>query len=81
MSIPARIVSFYAQAWRHSVASPTGRRLWLILLIKVGILLLLFKLLFFPDRLQTDYSTDSARAEAVRAALTGKAESGKVEKL
>lgn len=70
MSIPARIANFYAQAWRHSVASPTGRRLWLILLLKVGILLLLFKLLFFPDRLQTDYDSDAARAEAVRAALT-----------
>lgn len=65
-----RVATFYRNAWRSSVATPTGRRLWLILLLKVSILLILFKILFFPNRLQTDYSTDAARADAVRNAMT-----------
>ncbi|MDE5660655.1 MAG: DUF4492 domain-containing protein [Muribaculaceae bacterium] len=64
-----RICDFYSQAWRSSVASATGRHLWIVLLLKIGILLVLFKVLFFPDRLNTDYSTDAERAAAVREAL------------
>lgn len=65
-----RIINFYSSAWRSSVASPTGRRLWLILLVKITVLLILFKILFFPNRLQTDYDTDEQRADAVRSSLT-----------
>lgn len=67
-----RISSFYAYAFRRSVASSTGRRLWLVLLLKISILLILFKVLFFPDRLQNDYETDAERAQAVRTSLTSK---------
>lgn len=70
MPLLKKIAGFYAQAWRSSVASSTGRHLWLLLLLKIAILLVLFKILFFPDRLQTDYATDAERAEAVRSALT-----------
>ncbi len=65
-----RIFSFYTQALRSSVASTTGRRLWFLLALKIFILLILFKILFFPDRLQTDYTTDADRAAAVRSSLT-----------
>lgn len=64
-----RICDFYSHAWRSSVTSATGRRLWIVLLLKIGILLVLFKVLFFPDRLNTEYSTDAERAAAVRDAL------------
>lgn len=67
-----RISSFYAYAFRRSVASPTGRRLWLVLLLKISILLILFKVLFFPNRLQSDYASDSERADAVRTSLISK---------
>ena len=69
MSLIHRISSFYAYALRRSVASPTGRRLWLVLVLKISILLILFKVLFFPNRLQTEYSTDAERADAVRSSL------------
>ncbi|MDE6145511.1 MAG: DUF4492 domain-containing protein [Muribaculaceae bacterium] len=68
-NLPTKITSFYVSAFRRSVATPTGRRLWLVLLLKVTILLVLFKILFFPNRL-AQYSTDGERAEAVRTALT-----------
>jgi len=70
MTIFRRIIDFYKSAWRASVASPTGRRLWLILIVKISVLLVLFKVLFFPNRLNTEYDTDAERAEAVRSALT-----------
>ncbi len=70
MTIVRRIIDFYKSAWRASVASPTGRRLWLILIVKISVLLVLFKALFFPDKLNTEYDTDAERAEAVRSALT-----------
>ncbi len=70
MGVMRKIAGFYAGAWRSSVASPTGRRLWLLLLLKVSVLLVLFKILFFPDRLERDYATDAERADAVRSALT-----------
>lgn len=70
MTLLRRIIDFYRSAWRRSVASPTGRRLWLILIIKISILLILFKILFFPNRLDSDYDTDAERARAVRENLT-----------
>ena len=47
-----------------------GRKLWLLIIIKLAILFLVFRLFFFPDILQENYSTDAERAEAVRTALT-----------
>lgn len=64
-----RIVSFYIGAFRRSVATSTGRHLWLLLILKVTILLVLFKILFFPNRLAA-YGSDAEKAEAVRTALT-----------
>lgn len=70
MNLISKIADFYRQAWRSSVATPTGRRLWLILLVKVAVLLVLFKILFFLDRLERDYDSDAERADAVRRSLT-----------
>ena len=47
-----------------------GRKLWLLIIIKLAILFLVFRLFFFPDILQENYSTDAERADAVRTALT-----------
>lgn len=47
-----------------------GRSLWILILVKVAVLLLVFKLLFFPDVLKRDYPDDDARAEAVRQSLS-----------
>lgn len=47
-----------------------GRKLWLLIIIKLAILFLVFRLFFFPDILQENYSTDAERAEAIRTALT-----------
>ena len=43
-----------------------GKRLWVIILVKLAILFLVFRLFFFPDLLQENYDNDADRADAVR---------------
>lgn len=62
-----KIYRLYADGFRNMTI---GRKLWALILIKLAIIFLVFKLFFFPDILKEQYSTDQERAEAVRAALT-----------
>lgn len=62
-NIFARIWRFYFDGFRQMTL---GRYLWALILIKVAILFLVFKLFFFPDRLERDYDSDAERARAVR---------------
>ena len=59
----------YADGFRSMTV---GRRLWMIIIIKLAIIFLVFKLFFFPDILEENYPDDEARAKAVRTALTGR---------
>ena len=51
-----------------------GRSLWVLIILKVILLIFVFKLIFFPDKLQSEYDTDEARAQAVRSALVSPAD-------
>ena len=46
-----------------------GRYLWVIILAKLAVMFLVFKLFFFPNVLERDYTTDEERAQAVREHL------------
>lgn len=46
-----------------------GRKLWALIIVKLAIIFLVLKLLFFPDLLASKYDTDDQRAEAVRNSL------------
>lgn len=59
----------YADGFRSMTV---GRRLWMMIIIKLAIIFLVFKLFFFPDILKENYPDDEARAQAVRTALTGR---------
>lgn len=61
-----RAVSMYVDGFREMTV---GRRLWAIILVKLAILFLVFRLFFFPDILQEEYDNDTDRAQAVRSAL------------
>ncbi|MCM1292087.1 MAG: DUF4492 domain-containing protein [Bacteroides sp.] len=63
----SQVIDLYVDGFRHMTV---GRTLWMLILLKVALLLLVFKLIFFPDILQRDYATDAERAQAVRTALT-----------
>ncbi|MCM1111187.1 MAG: DUF4492 domain-containing protein [Clostridium sp.] len=62
-----RIVDLYVDGFRSMTV---GRKLWLIILIKLFVMFFVFKLFFFPDILESRYATDAERAEAVRQSLT-----------
>lgn len=57
---------FYRDGFRQMTV---GRKLWALIIIKVALLLLVFKLFFFPDVLRRDYPDDASRADAVRERL------------
>lgn len=72
-SLPARVVRFYVDGFRSMTV---GRYLWAMIILKVVLLMLVFKLIFFPDLLQRDYDTDEQRARAVRTDMLRKSPSG-----
>lgn len=57
----------YADGFRNMTV---GKYLWAIILIKLAVLFLVFRLFFFPDILSENYDSDPERAEAVRDNLT-----------
>ncbi|MDE6325331.1 MAG: DUF4492 domain-containing protein [Duncaniella sp.] len=65
-SLPMRIFRFYRDGFRSMTI---GRRLWLLILIKLFIIFFIFKIFFFPDILHRDYDNDRDRAAAVRSSL------------
>lgn len=64
--IGRRIWRLYADGFREMTI---GRYLWAIILIKLAVLFLVFRLFFFPDILARDYDNDEERAKAVRTNL------------
>lgn len=60
------VVWFYVDGFRSMTL---GRTLWVMILLKLLILFLVFRLLFFPDVLSRDYDDDAQRAQAVRTSL------------
>lgn len=61
-----RLVAMYREGFGGSRLART--LLWLVL-VKVAILLLVFKLWLMPNRLSRDYDTDEERAQGVRTEL------------
>lgn len=49
-----------------------GKTLWVIILLKLFVLFVVIRLIFFPDLLQRDYDNDRDRAEHVRQELTSR---------
>ena len=64
-----RILRFYIVGFR---AMTVGRKLWALIIIKVIILLGVFKLWLMPDMLKSNYDNDADRARAVRSSLIQK---------
>lgn len=62
-----KIYSFYADGFRSMTI---GRKLWAIILLKLAIIFLVFKMFFFPNVLKENYDNDEDRARAVASELT-----------
>lgn len=62
-----RIIDLYVDGFRNMTV---GKKLWGIILIKLAIIFLVFKLFFFPDFLGSRYDNDDDKARAVGQQLT-----------
>lgn len=63
-------VALLAEMYREGFGrSRTARTLLIIVLLKVAILLLVFKLWLMPNRLNQQYDTDAEKAQGVRDEL------------
>ena len=67
--IVRRVCSFYCDGFRRMTV---GRTLWKIILLKLLIMFAVLKLLFFPDFLATEFSTDQERASHVLEEITSR---------
>lgn len=66
MTVPGRVFRFYAEGFRSMTV---GKKLWALIIIKLILFFLVFKLFLFPDILHRDYDDDTERAQAVRGTL------------
>lgn len=63
ISIPERVFRFYYNGFRNM--PQWGRRVWIIIFIKLFIMFAILKIFFFPDFLKKNYDTDKERSEYV----------------
>lgn len=61
--IISRIAGFYADGFRS--LSSWGRKVWIIILIKLFIMFAILRLFFFPDFLNKKFGNDKERSEYV----------------
>ncbi|MFG6390979.1 MAG: DUF4492 domain-containing protein [Candidatus Amulumruptor sp.] len=61
-----RIWRFYRDGFREMT---TGKSLWALIIVKLVLIFVIMKLLFFPNLLKRDYNDDDSRADAVRTSL------------
>ena len=62
-----KLLSFYYNGFREMT---TGKRLWVIILIKLAVIFLVIKLLFFPDFLGSRFKNDQDRSNYVIHQIT-----------
>ena len=67
-SLITRIFRFYYDGF--TTMSSWGRKVWIIILIKLFIMFLILKVFFFPDFLKNNFENDSQRSEYVLDRLT-----------
>lgn len=73
-SSQGRLIRFFKSVWSLYYDGfrnmTVGKTLWAIILLKLFIFFVVIKLLFFPNILNRDYSTDEDRADHVRKELS-----------
>lgn len=67
ISIVKKVVRFYVEGFRTMT---WGRQLWAIILIKLFIMFVILKLIFFPDLLKKNFATDEERSNYVIEQIT-----------
>ena len=67
MKLFKKIFQFYYEGFRSMTV---GRKLWLIIFIKLFIMFAILKIFFFPDFLKTNFKTDRERGDYVIEQIT-----------
>ncbi|MFC2114993.1 DUF4492 domain-containing protein [Bacteroidota bacterium] len=62
-----RIFRFYYEGFKNMTV---GKRLWIIILIKLFVFFVILRLFFFPDFLESRFKTDEERGDYVLEQLT-----------
>ena len=62
-----KVWAFYADGFRNMSAS--GRKLWVIIIIKLVIIFFILKVFFFPDFLDSRYHTDQEKSDHITEQL------------
>ena len=68
MQLFSRIIGFYVDGFKN--LSALGKRLWLIILVKLFVIFVVLRLLFFPDFLKSRFDSDAQRSRHVMEQLT-----------
>jgi len=68
LSAPVRVIRFYYYGFRNM--SLWGRKVWIIIIIKLIIIFAVLKLFFFPDLLNKNFTNDEQRSEYILDQLT-----------
>ena len=66
-NIIKRVFRFYFDGFRNMTY---GKTLWIIILIKLFIIFVILKLIFFPDFLKKNFSSDHERSNYIIEQLT-----------
>jgi len=67
LKIIKSIFSFYLEGFRNMT---TGRKLWVIIAVKLFLIFIVLKLVFFPDFLESRFNNDRERGNWVIKELT-----------
>ena len=62
-SFPKRLFRFYYQGFLNM--SSWGKKVWIIIIIKLFIMFAILKVFFFPDLLQKKFDNDAQRSQYV----------------
>lgn len=62
----SNVYTFYRDGFRQMTV---GKKLWVLILIKLIIMFGILRMFFFPDVLKERYPNDTERASAVRSTL------------
>ncbi len=63
-----RVFRFYLEGFKN--LSKTGKKLWIIIIIKIIVFFVIIKTLFFPDILKEKFHTDKERSDYILHQLT-----------
>jgi hypothetical protein len=66
--LSSKVFHFYLDGFRNM--SVWGKKVWIIILIKLCIIFMVLKVFFFPDLLKRNYANDEQRSEYILDQLT-----------